>query len=140
MAWAANDPGVIAWMNNIDGAWTGYTPTLTNWTGTITHARYKIIGKTGYAQGSIAWLTGTGGFVVSLPFTLHAGVVSASISLGNGIATDVSAPANLPVTLQAFSSTSFVANSGAGATVGPAVPMTWAAGDSLKFNIITELA
>lgn len=142
MTFVNGQTGQLVFLNNINDPWTAYTPTLTGLTGTIATARYKAIGKIGYAQVAITWLTNTAGaFIVSLPFTMATGPVTAAVPLGFGVAFDTSASQFNALQVFAASSTAVSFwNSVSGIPVNGASPMTWAAGDSLRFNIVTELA
>jgi len=68
----ATDMGTIA--TTIDafyGAWTSYTPTLTNTTGGVVTGHYRKIGRLLYVRGHISAGTATigGGLTASLPST-----------------------------------------------------------------------
>lgn len=85
LVWYAPTAGTLqvwdgtAWQPIVQGAWTAYTPTLSNAsTGAAlassgASGKYTLIGgKTCIAQGGItASATSSGGIAVSLPFTAH---------------------------------------------------------------------
>lgn len=66
LATGAGEPG---------GAWQGWTPTLTNHTGTINSARYTQIGKTVHFDLRVTITAVTGGLAFTLPVTGKAGVI-----------------------------------------------------------------
>lgn len=135
-------------VDNAIGAWTTWTPTLSNLTlgnGTVV-ARYKLIGKTlhyhfRFTLGSTS-AVGTGP-AFTLPFTPHSSYVAFTDNVGDGMLRDNSASqyraggwltTTSGTTVQIFhSSTTTV-------TVTATVPFTWAVGDSLVCSGSIELA
>lgn len=70
------------------GAWVAYTPTLTNFTGTITYARYRLVGKTVFVQVAVgvSLVAGTT-ITISLPVAPRTGHTTANYSGIVGAAT-----------------------------------------------------
>jgi hypothetical protein len=128
------------------GAWTTYTPTLTNVTlgsgGTVT-GRYEQVGKT--VRGHVEITLGTGGaFTGAMEFSVPAGrrAPAAGQSVGTAIAADVSAGINQIFAVVGFSAGSRLRCSliPSSNSVAATVPWTWAAGDSIVADFAYEAA
>lgn len=118
--------------------WAAYTPTLTNFVGTIIEARWMRLGNNVRVVGQIN-LTGvpTSSMFVSVPTAPRASAAT-NIVAGQVLATDTSAATT-------FGGVSYVdtinsrfafqgfAGAGAGVDAGVGVPFTWASGDVLRF-------
>lgn len=136
------------WQSVGGGAWTAYTPTLTNATlgnGTLTGSYIQIgklvVGRASLTLGSTSSLTGSG-LTVSLPVT----AVTANAVTGNTLIGDTGTQFYFGVVLPDTTSrvTPSVYNVAgtyaiiAGLTTN--VPMTWANTDTLVVNFIYEAA
>ncbi len=127
------------------GAWTAYTPV---WTGTSTNpvigngtitGKYcktgrLVVGSFTITVGSTTTF-GSGGYVVSLPFSSATGGLDA---LGTATCYDSSAATRFMRHLNAFAANSAILVSEAGALTTSAVPMTWATGDIIAGKFVFE--
>lgn len=128
------------------GAWTSYTPTLTNVTlgtgGTIT-ARYYQLGKFVFVQAQIILGTSgmavTGSFILSLPVTARS---TTPVLWGSGICLDSSlgSTGHRGVHVLANNTTSAVLVSTVGGIVNATQPFTWAASDEARVEFWYEAA
>jgi len=131
----------------LTGAWTAWTPTLTNLTlgtGTVV-ARYRRLGKTldykfifTYGAGSAVGTSPT----FSLPYTMYSGYSMAD-PLGDVILLDSGTATRRGSTRWASSTTLEIlsySTTGILTTVTATVPQTWAAGDTMSCAGTLELA
>lgn len=141
MPWAAGNSGVIAWMNAIDterGAWSTYTPTLTNVTGTFSLARYKQIGKLVVVNAVFTLSAAPTGIInVSQPVTELAASHTAQTILGSALATQ-GGTAVVGLVQQANAGGFLFI--GAGGNWTTSVPFAWASGNIVGFTAQYEAA
>jgi hypothetical protein len=133
-------------LSNFGGAWSSYTPTLTNITlgtgGTVT-ARYEQIGKLVFVQIQIilgssgAAVTGT--VAISLPVTARA---TLPVYWGSGIVVDTSAGTGQRAVgiLGASTTTINLVNGLTGGSVGTTNPFTWDNTDQFRLAFFYEAA
>lgn len=137
------------------GAYSAYTPT---WTATgvapvignaTVVARYLQVGKLVHAYGSIVFggtsTYGTGQYIFALPVAPSASV-SSPMTIGTAQLTDTSATAKASVNIEFFAASTvwlvYPATwpSGTSTAVAQTAPWTWAAGDTIAWNLIYEAA
>jgi hypothetical protein len=137
----------------IEAAWTTYVPTFSTPSGSpavgtgggaALTGRYKLIGKlcvySGYLKfGSSGASAGTGEFRISLPF--DAATVTDQAWVGSVYVNDTSAGATghfhgVAIALSAATYLTFYA--GTNTQVTNSSPMSWAGGDSFRFEITYE--
>lgn len=147
-----------AWIQDSGiGAYTAYTPTLSNWTagnGTFT-TYYRAFGKTVHFYGRFefgstsAVTAGANTFLITIPETSRFGVSSQQI--GNARITDTSAGLVVLGTSGFLSTTSLAVwwaeNPAAttyvsrqSLTTAATLPFTWATGDFVTWDIVYERA
>lgn len=155
-----SDPANVAadmgtFLGEIDGslgnAWTTYTPTWTAvttppvlGTGTIT-GRYKTFGKWGVCNGQLTMggttTYGTGAYRFSLPPSWTLQNTVSILVRGFGGVFDTSTGTHYVGYLNYVSGTTIAMRTHAAtAEVGTAVPVTFASGDIITWELITELA
>lgn len=126
--------------------WADYTPTLTNFSGTVDAARYVAVGKTTFVHVEITLdAAATGALIISLPSTARS-LNSTYNYFGSSAFLDDSASTLYPggvryntsttavLTVHNIASGSFVRNSNSSATV----PFTFASGDVVTANFYYE--
>lgn len=142
-----------------DGTWgptyTSYTPT---WTSSgvapaignaVVTAYYTQVGKLVHAYGSIVFggtsTYGTGQYIFALPVAPSASI-SSPMTIGTAQLTDTSATAKASVNIEFFAASTvwlvYPATwpSGTSTAVAQTAPWTWAAGDTIAWNLIYEAA
>jgi hypothetical protein len=142
-----NNAGLITGTGTSLGAWTAYTPTLTNWTlgNGVAEAAYCQIGKVVHYRAVI--VLGSTTSVASFP------IIGVPVNARNtthlfpfgGNASDVSASSSYGVSARWASASSvaiFATGGTNGIEVAPSstVPFTWATGDTLAFAMTYEAA
>ena len=137
-----------AWQSVGGGAWTAYTPTLTNATlgnGTLTGSYIQIgklvVGRVTFTLGSTSSLTGVG-LTISLPITP---VIAQALS-GNTMIEDTGSQFYwgncLPDTTARFTPTVYNVSATYATINGltTTIPMTWTNTDVLRVNFFYEAA
>jgi hypothetical protein len=124
-------------LNGTSGAWTAYTPTTANFTGSLSFARYKQISKTVFVQGAYTVTSATGNMSISLPVTAVASLAAGS-PVGSAIASDSGTAYYAGVSW--ITSPGVMSFAGSTGTIWQAaIPFTWAS-DALFFNATYEAA
>lgn len=123
------------------GAWTAYTPDLTNFTATVNRARYTQIGKTVKGQVSLA-LTGaaSGELRVSLPVAAPSNTDDPVVGAVDGYDISTSTNGRTGTVKLGNSGASLVFYFGGTSYANASTPFTWASGDVLRFNFEYEAA
>jgi hypothetical protein len=141
------DNQLAAFPLGIGGAWTSYTPTLTQLgavTKTVTYAKYQRVGRLIVAEMLLA-VTGTGTaaniVTVSLPVTA---AQAGNIAVGSGYIYDVSAALTykgIVVLNSTTTATMFPTNTTTGGALGAdTFTAGLAAGDAVTLNVTYEAA
>lgn len=124
-------------------AWTAFTPSLTNFAGTITSARYKQIGKLVVVNVRIS-LTGapTGQLTISVPVNYVSGTITNGITVGRAVATDSGTGFHFGAIFPAGGTpnTATIVGSTSLNNWNATVPFTWAASDQLSLDMLYEAA
>lgn len=122
--------------------WATYTPTLTGFTGSVSHARWTQIGKTVHVDVRIGWSTTTAGTLyVSLP-TAQSAAAALSNMIGSSGAYDASATTYYTggCFYETGNQRAYFVVSGATAPFSGTAPMTWATSDVLWLTATYEAA
>lgn len=141
-AWDA-DLDTLAAATMTLGAWSSYTPTLTQSgavTKTVTYAKYAQIGKTVICNVSLAITgAGTGGNDITIGVPVTAAASGSRFQIGNGSCIIAGSPQQLelPVVLVSTTTVKYMASSGVPTYQGAS---SFANGDSLWFSIMYEAA
>ena len=139
---------------NAVGAWTSFTPTLTNVTlGTVTQSntgQYSLLNKTLFMRGKFVLGTGgsvTGGITIAMPTGTMA--VSPTMQFqpnGSAVLTDSGVASYFAVGLQSTTSllALYVVNSAGtyatAVTTSATVPFTWAVNDYCEWAFTIQVA
>jgi hypothetical protein len=126
----------------VSGLWTGYTPTISGFAGTLTVARYTQIGKTVsvYVKYTVTSVSGT--MSVSLPATASTNMAAGTgaPSIGRAIVIDNPAVNIYFGDVYPASTTTVQFFAPAGPLFAAAVPITWTSGDTISFSATYEAA
>jgi hypothetical protein len=130
-------------LNSTASAWSTYTPTLTNFTATITEARYKQIGKTVTGHVNLTLTAGASGTVgVSLPVTPVA-FAGTFCPVGTAFATDTGSGYHIGAAFLTTTGTNraeFTSGASSAAVWNATAPFTWASTDILRMHFTYEAA
>ena len=140
-------PTATGSLNGFGEAWTNYTPTVSNVTGTVIRARHARIGKTCRVQVRLSLSSATGStFTMALPFAASdtyaaSGADSTANDLvGTAGLIDVSTGAHHTAAVRLFDVNSVVLRQSGSASEWPGgSPVGWSSGDILDINVEYEV-